>query len=118
MCALDGGGGATAKSAGPRPAEFRRPQCTPCLADDLPPADDPSRMTLVAIAPPEYDVELQLAYATADNFTGRPVYGRAAAYLHPIAAAHLKRAIEGAAALGLRLVIFDAFRPSEAQWAL
>jgi len=75
-------------------------------------------MTLVAIAPPEFDVALQLAYATAENFTGRPVYGRAAAYLHPIAAAHLKRAIEGAAALGLRLVIFDAFRPSEAQWAL
>jgi D-alanyl-D-alanine dipeptidase len=75
-------------------------------------------MTLIAIAPPAFDVDLRLAYATPDNFTGRPVYGRAAAYLHPIAAAHLERAIEGAAALGLRLVIFDAFRPSEAQWAL
>jgi D-alanyl-D-alanine dipeptidase len=75
-------------------------------------------MTLIAIAPPEFDVALHIAYATTENFTGRPVYGRAAAYLHPLAAAHLRRAIEAAAALGLRLLIFDAFRPSEAQWAL
>jgi zinc D-Ala-D-Ala dipeptidase len=75
-------------------------------------------MTLVAIAPPEYPVELDLAYATARNFTGKPVYARAGAYLHPIAARNLTRAIELAAPLGLKLKIFDAFRPSEAQWAL
>ncbi|MCM0020653.1 MAG: D-alanyl-D-alanine dipeptidase [Tagaea sp.] len=75
-------------------------------------------MTLVAIAPPEYPVELDIAYATARNFTGKPVYARAAAYLHPIAARNLTRAIELAAPLGLRLKIFDAFRPSEAQWTL
>ncbi len=75
-------------------------------------------MTLVEIRPPEFDVDLALAYATRDNFTGRPIYRRAAAYLHPEAAACLARAIELAAAQGLRLRIFDAFRPSEAQWAL
>jgi len=96
----------------------RAPSITRGSPPGLLPLGPSSPMTLVAIVPPEFDVALQLAYATAENFTGRPVYGRAAAYLHPIAAAHLKRAIEGAAALGLRLVIFDAFRPSEAQWAL
>ena len=40
-------------------------------------------MTLVAITPPEFDVEFDLAYATPRNFTGKPVYGRAAAFLHP-----------------------------------
>ncbi len=75
-------------------------------------------MTLIRIAPPEFDVAFDLAYATPRNFTGRPVYARAAAYLHPEAAALLQRSIALAAALGLRLLIFDAFRPSEAQWAL
>lgn len=75
-------------------------------------------MTLVRIAPPEFDVVLDLAYATPRNFTGKPIYGRAEAYLHPVAAEHLARAIRLAAALGLRLKIFDAFRPSEAQWIM
>ena len=75
-------------------------------------------MHLVAIAPPEFDVELSLAYATADNITGQPVYGRADCYLLEPAAEALRRAIEQAAALGLRLRIFDALRPTEAQWKL
>lgn len=75
-------------------------------------------MTLVAIAPPDFDVALDLAYATPNNFTGKPIYRRAAAYLHPVAAEHLARAAGLAAALGLRLKIFDAFRPAEAQWVM
>jgi D-alanyl-D-alanine dipeptidase len=75
-------------------------------------------MTLISIAPPQFDVEIDLRYATADNFTGKPVYARAEPLLHPDAARNLARAVEQAAALGLRLKIFDAFRPSEAQWKL
>src|SRR4051812_35794461 len=75
-------------------------------------------MTLVPIAPPDYDVALEIAYATTNNFTGAPIYGRAAAYLHPEAAAALQRAIDLARALGLRLKVFDAFRPTEAQWKM
>jgi len=75
-------------------------------------------MTLIAIAPPEFDVTLEIAYATAANFTGKPIYRRAAAYLHADAAARLRRAIVLAASAGLRIKLFDAFRPSEAQWAL
>lgn len=73
---------------------------------------------LVAIAPPEYDVEISLAYATADNFAGKPIYRAAHCFLHRDAASCLRRAIEQAACLGLRLRLFDAMRPTEAQWAL
>lgn len=75
-------------------------------------------MTLVEIVLPEFDVEMSIAYATADNFTGRPVYARPGAYLHPDAAERLKAAIDLAKPLGLRFRIFDAFRPAEAQWTL
>lgn len=75
-------------------------------------------MTLVHIAPPDFDLVLDLRYATCDNFTGRPIYRRAAAYLHPDAAALLSRAAALAAAQALRLKLFDAWRPSEAQWLM
>jgi zinc D-Ala-D-Ala dipeptidase len=64
------------------------------------------------------DVVLDLAYATPNNFTGAPVYARAACFLRPEAALCLRRAVELARPHGLRLKVFDAFRPSEAQWKL
>jgi D-alanyl-D-alanine dipeptidase len=75
-------------------------------------------MTLVEIASPARDVAVDIRYATSDNFTGKPVYAQAGCYLHADAAAALDRAIGLARPLGFRLKIFDAFRPSEAQWAL
>jgi zinc D-Ala-D-Ala dipeptidase len=75
-------------------------------------------MALVSITPESHKVQIRLAYATSDNFTGRPVYARADCYLHRDAAALLARAVELAAAIGTRILVFDAFRPSEAQWAL
>lgn len=62
-------------------------------------------------------VVLDLRYATADNLLGRPVYTQAVALLRPPAHAALLAAARRAAVLGLRLKIFDAFRPLEAQWA-
>jgi D-alanyl-D-alanine dipeptidase len=75
-------------------------------------------MSLVEIAPPHYDVAVSIAYATAHNFTGKPVYARPGCYLNADAAAHLATAIVLAKQLGFRFKIFDAFRPSEAQWIL
>jgi D-alanyl-D-alanine dipeptidase len=75
-------------------------------------------MPLVRIRPPAFDVDLDLRYATADNVTGRPIYARAEAWLHPEAAELLQRAIALARPLGYRFKIFDAFRPTEAQWRL
>jgi len=76
------------------------------------------KAALLAVAPPTFDVDRSIAYATPDNFTGRPVYARAGCYLHPDAAAALGKAIALAKPLGMRFRIFDAFRPSEAQWVL
>lgn len=75
-------------------------------------------MQLVAITPERHGVRLDIAYAGPGNFTGRAVYRRAACYLHRDAEAALTRAVALAAAQGLRLKVFDAFRPAEAQWAL
>ncbi|OEJ64325.1 D-alanyl-D-alanine dipeptidase [Magnetovibrio blakemorei] len=75
-------------------------------------------MSLVEITEASHNVNLDLKYATADNFTGKPVYARAACYLHPEAEKCMILARELAAIQGYRLHIFDAFRPSEAQWKL
>jgi zinc D-Ala-D-Ala dipeptidase len=75
-------------------------------------------MSLIEITAPEYPVLHEIAYATANNFTGKPVYSRSACYLHVDAAASLKKAINHAMALQLRLKIFDAYRPAEAQYLL
>lgn len=75
-------------------------------------------MTLVEISPERHGVLLDIRYATADNFTGRPIYGRHACYLLPEAEGALTRAVALARPLSLRLKVFDAFRPSEAQWRM
>jgi len=83
-------------------------------------ATDTERTTeLVEIAPPDFDVDIALAYATPKNFTGKPVYREGArCWLRREAADALTRAIRFAAGLELRFLIFDALRPSEAQWTL
>ncbi len=63
-------------------------------------------------------ITIALAYATDENFTGRAVYEAGHCYLHGDAAQSLLRARDLAAPLGLSLRIFDAFRPTEAQWVL
>ena len=61
---------------------------------------------LVEITVEGYGVDIELLYATAANFTGRPIYRRAACYLHADAAAVLSRAVSLARPLGLRLKLF------------
>lgn len=73
-------------------------------------------MDLVDIS--RLDIDLDIVYATDRNFTGKPIYRRAAAYLHPDAAELLARAVGLAARHGHRILVYDAFRPSEAQWTL
>lgn len=73
---------------------------------------------LIPITPPDYPVLIDIRYATADNFTGVPVYATPACLLHPEAAEKLAFAIRLADALGLTFRIFDAYRPPEAQWKL
>lgn len=76
-------------------------------------------MSLVDLSPPAFDLVVSLAYATPDNLTGKPFYrADARPYLRAEAAEALRHAIDLARPLGLRLKIFDAYRPVEGQWAL
>src|ERR1700691_4324887 len=60
-------------------------------------------MALEEVSPQGFDVLIDIAYATPDNFTGRPVYARPGCYLHADAAEALKRAVALANPLGYRL---------------
>lgn len=71
---------------------------------------------LQTVAHPAIDVDL--VYATAANLTGHPIYRHPVALLHADALAALYRAADLARAQGLRLHLFDAFRPQAAQQAL
>ena len=73
---------------------------------------------LVLITPESHKVDISLAYATPDNFTGKPIYKKSLCFLHEEAAQCLQRAIDILEPLGLRLKIWDAFRPQEGQQTL
>ena len=75
-------------------------------------------MSLLPIAAAEHDVEIALAYATVNNFTGKPIYRRARCYLHADAVTALARAVVLARAQGYRFRVLDAYRPTEAQWVM
>jgi len=58
------------------------------------------------------DAVLDVRYATADNFTGRALYTRAAVFLRRGTARRLARAAELLRGRGLRLRLFDGYRPA------
>lgn len=73
---------------------------------------------LVPIAPPSFDVDIDLRYATPDNLAGVVIYRKPVCLLAPEAARALARAADLARGIGCRLRVYDAFRPAEAQWRL
>lgn len=77
-----------------------------------------SEHPFIEITPESHDVFIDIAYATANNFTGKPVYKAAKCFLHPEAEACLREAIRLSAVQGLKCKLFDAYRPTEAQWKL
>ena len=74
-------------------------------------------MSLIEIHPSSSCL-IDLGYGHADNFTGQKIYTHPRCYLHKEAAEKLQTAEKMAANLGYALKIFDAFRPTEAQWKL
>lgn len=79
----------------------------------------PMMFPLAPVTAAAFDLDVALAYATADNFTGKPVYrAEAGCWLHTDAVPLLRRAVDLARPLGLRLKLRDAFRPAEVQWVL
>jgi D-alanyl-D-alanine dipeptidase len=66
---------------------------------------------LVDLAAAEPTLELDVRYATANNFLGRPVYTEARAFLQREAAGALLRAHRALREKGYGLLVFDAYRP-------
>ncbi|WP_199243490.1 M15 family metallopeptidase [Hymenobacter sedentarius] len=56
-------------------------------------------------------IQLDIRYATSNNFAGRPVYSEAQAFLQRPAAEALARVNKELEPLGYRLLIFDGYRP-------
>ena len=75
-------------------------------------------MQLVNLRETDLNLIFDIRYATADNFTGKPVYQQPGCYLHDEAAEKMARAVELATPHGLTFKIFDAYRPIEVQRAL
>ncbi|EHJ8814586.1 D-alanyl-D-alanine dipeptidase [Escherichia coli] len=61
------------------------------------------------------DLEIELKYACADNITGKAIYQQARSLLHKDAITALAKSISIAQLSGLQLVIYDAYRPQQAQ---
>jgi zinc D-Ala-D-Ala dipeptidase len=66
---------------------------------------------LVDLAAADPTVKLDVRYATANNFLGRPVYPDARAFLQRPAAEALVRAHRALREKGYGLLVFDAYRP-------
>lgn len=64
------------------------------------------------------NIEVALAYATEDNFTAQVLYDDKRAFLRPEAAEALSQVALALAALDIRLVLLDAFRPVSVQHRL
>ncbi len=57
------------------------------------------------------DVLIDLRYASNDNFTKKKIFFSKNCYLHEVAFEHLCKAIEISRKIGLKIKIFDAYRP-------
>jgi D-alanyl-D-alanine dipeptidase len=78
-----------------------------------PPAEPAIRRAgdLVALGGVVPNVRIDTRYATANNFTGQPIYERPGAYLQRPAAQALARVATRLARRGFGLIIYDAYRP-------
>ena len=96
----------------PEPEPTPAPEPTP---EPLP-EPDPADFVLVIDYLP--DIQVDLKYAGSDNFTGQVIYDFTEAYLRYGTLEKLSAAQEALAAQGYSLLIWDAFRPAEAQFRL
>ena len=73
---------------------------------------------LVEIDVEQYQVQIEMIYATADNLAGKIIYPTARCQLHRDAAVCLRKASQLANLAGYSLLIYDAYRPPYAQFLL
>lgn len=86
------------------------------VAPTVSPAKRAAEAGMVEIRRLAPDLSLDIRYAGSDNFVGRPVagYEAPACYLHERAAQALARVERGLRAQGLRLRVYDCYRPVRA----
>src|SRR5947209_1937467 len=82
-------------------------------AQDQPPKEEGAFRApdLVELVKLDQTIRLDIRYATADNFTGRPVYTEARAFLQRPTAEALVRVSRALREKGYGLAIFDGYRP-------
>lgn len=73
---------------------------------------------LVDIDAEQYQVQIEMIYATADNLAGKIIYPTDRCMLHRDAAVCLLKASQLAGLAGYSLRIYDAYRPPYAQFLL
>lgn len=79
---------------------------------------DPQDMVFVAVSDYIPDIQIDLRYATADNFTGHVIYEFSTVYLRYGTVQKLAAVQSDLRELGLGLKIWDGFRPVSAQFKL
>ena len=83
------------------------------LAQDQPPKEEGAfrEPDLVELRKLDPTIKLDIRYATSNNFTGRPVYTEARAFLQRPAAEALVRVSRALRGKGYGLAVFDGYRP-------
>lgn len=104
---------AAVRSPQAQPAQAVSPAKTASVAPRISAAADAQSADMVEIRSLVADMSLEIRYAGSDNFVGRPVdgYESAGCYLHRGVAAALARVERSLRPQGLRLHIFDCYRP-------
>jgi D-alanyl-D-alanine dipeptidase len=72
----------------------------------------PDLVNILTLCP---TIQLDIRYATSNNFLGFPVYSQPACFLHRDAALALQEVEQELATIGLGLKIFDGYRPLSVQ---
>ena len=100
------------------PVVTTQPETLPPVTAPPETLPEPSDDTLVRVLDYIPTIQVELKYATEDNFTGKVIYDFDQAYLRYGTVKKLAKAQEFFQAQGLSLKIWDAYRPVSAQWQL
>ncbi|CAN5419818.1 hypothetical protein BH10ACI2_BH10ACI2_05700 [soil metagenome] len=85
------------------------------VAQNAPPKEENKREAdLIELIKLDKTIKLDIRYATANNFVGKPVYPEARAFLQRPAAEAVVRVHQWLGKQGLGIVIYDGYRP----WAI
>lgn len=71
---------------------------------------------LVELTEDTHDILIDMPYADHRNFTGKAVYNAERMLLHKDAEVKFQKAIAQAEQLGLKFIVYDAYRPPQAQF--